>query len=177
MNSPPIVRAPIADLDPGWLFLLAGIGIIAATVLIPALDELSAARVQRDRAIALYENRADRNTRYQTYLTALGEEQPSLVAALAATQLNQIPVDRQLVLEPPDPATASASVFPALEPPPPTLPEWAPSNSVLHRLATGQHSRTWLIAAGGLCLLLGVLPAEHSERKPQNSQDEAALGT
>ena len=154
----PPARAPIADLDPGWLFLLAGIGVIAATVLLPAIDELSQARVQRDRAVALYENRGLRNTRYQAYLTALEGEEPALVAALAATQLNQIPEDRQLVLEPPDPATASASVFPELEPPPPTLPEWEPSKSVLHRLATGERSRAWLLAAGGLCLLLGVLP-------------------
>jgi hypothetical protein len=168
MDSPPSPRAPIADLDPGWLFLLAGIGVIAATVLLPAIDELSEARVQRDRAVALYENRADRNARYQTYLTALEQEQPSLVAALAATQLNQIPEDRQLVLEPPDPATASASVFPALEPPAPLLPEWKPSGSVLHGLATGEHSRPWLLAAGGLCLLLGVLPGENSKAQSSN---------
>lgn len=153
------VRAPIAEIDPGWLFLLAGVGVIAATVLLPAFDELNEARWQRDRAVALQQHRAERNRRYSEYLAALEREEPSLVAALAATQLNQIPVGRALILEPPDPATASASVFPDLEPPPAVLPEWEPPKSVLHRLATGERTRTWLLAGAGLCLLLGVLPA------------------
>ena len=30
-------RAPIAHVDPGWLFVLAGAGLLAATMLIPAM--------------------------------------------------------------------------------------------------------------------------------------------
>src|SRR5690606_16921376 len=37
-ESAPIERAPIAMLDPGWLYLIAGIALLAATVLIPAMD-------------------------------------------------------------------------------------------------------------------------------------------
>jgi hypothetical protein len=152
------LRAPIDELDPGWLFLLAGIAVIAAAVLIPAFDDLNEARLQRDRAIALYEHRADRNSRHQRYLDALERAEPPLVLALAATQLNQIPSDRELVLEPPDPATSDASVYPDLEPPPLVMPEPIARDSLLHRLATGDRTRTWLLAGGALCLLLGVLP-------------------
>jgi hypothetical protein len=147
-------------IDPGWLYLLAGIAIIGATVLIPAMDELGDVRLQRDRALALEDHRAQRLQRYENYLGALEREEPSLVMALAASQLNQIPSDRSLILESPEsvPPPASASVFTGLEPPPLHLPERTPIDSVLERWTTSERSRPWLIAAGALCLLLGLLP-------------------
>lgn len=151
-------RAPIAYLDPGWLFLAAGLLIIAATVLLPAFEDLNEVRWQRDRAIVAYRHREARNDRYLEYLQALQREEPSLVLALAATQLNQIPEGRTLILEPPDPATASASVFADLEPPDPVMPERVRAGSMLERLTSGERTRPWLIAAGALCLLLGLLP-------------------
>lgn len=151
-------RAPIAYLDPGWLFLLAGLLIIAATVLLPAFEDLNEVRWQRDRAIVAYKHREARNARYLGYLEALQREEPSLVLALAATQLNQIPEGRTLILEPPDPATASASVFTDLEPPDPVMPERVRAGSMLERLTSEERTRPWLIAAGALCLLLGLLP-------------------
>lgn len=155
--------SPIALFDPGWLFLVAGIGILAATVLIPAGDELSAVRLQRDRALTVERHRADRIARYTEYLDALNREEPSLVMALAQSQLNQIPQGRSLIIEQPQPliggsAPASASVFGDLEPPPPKLPEAIPVNSILERLAGSDAYRPLLIAGGALCLLLGLLP-------------------
>jgi len=155
--------APIAVFDPGWLFLLAGIGVLVATVLIPAADELAEVRVQRDRALTLERHRAERITRYQTYLAALEEQEPSLVNALAQSQLNQIPQGRTLILEQPTPLYAagagpSASVFADLEPPPPKLPERAHIGSILERWAGSDLTRPWLIAGGALCLLIGLLP-------------------
>ncbi len=153
--------APIALFDPGWLFLIAGIGIIAATVLIPAADELAQVRLQRDRALAVERHRADRIARYSEYLDALDREEPSLVMALAQSQLNQIPQGRSLIIEQPQPMVgpvASASVFSDLEPPPPTLPEAVKVNSILERLTTSDSTRPLLLAGGALCLLLGLLP-------------------
>ena len=40
-------------IDPGWLFILAGMGVLAAVVLIPASENLQRARWQRDRALAV----------------------------------------------------------------------------------------------------------------------------
>ena len=153
-------RPPIALFDPGWLYLAAGIALIGATVLIPAMDELAEVRLQRDRALVLEEHRAERLKRYEDYLAALQREEPSLVMALAASQLNQIPSDRSLILESPQsvPPPASASVFTGLEPPPIALPERQPIDSVLHRWTTSDRSRTWLLAVGAVCLLVGLLP-------------------
>jgi hypothetical protein len=155
-------RAPISYLDPGWLYLLAGIALLAATVLIPAMDELAEARAQRDRALALEQHRVLRLGRYRDYLEALDRQEPSLVMALAASQLKQIPQGRSLILEPPDVfaggGSASASVFAGLEPPALTLPERQKVDSILARWTTDDRSRTWLIAGGAVCLLMGLLP-------------------
>jgi hypothetical protein len=154
-------RPPIAWLDPGWLYLLAGIVLLAATVLIPAADDLASVRNQRDRALAIEQHRVERLANYQQYLVALEAEDPSLVRALAACQLNQIPANRSLILETPElmpGATATASIFAALEPATLRLPDRRTPDSILFRWTTSDTSRTWLIAAGAFCLLMGLLP-------------------
>lgn len=159
-SSPP--TAPIAYFDPGWLYLLAGLALLAATVLIPAMDDLADVQFERDRALALEGHRVQRLELYQGYLAALERQEPSLVMALAASQLNQIPQGRSLILEPADifagGGSATASVFSGLEPPPLKLPERQRVDSILSRWTNSDRSRTWLIAAGAVCLLLGLLP-------------------
>lgn len=146
-------------IDPGWLFLIAGVAVIMATVLIPAAEDLAAARWQRDRALAVEAHRAARVERYAQYLEELQRPGQALVLSLAATQLNQIPHDRALLVPASSTALTSASVFPALEPPPPRLPERRRVDSVLARITTHERSRVWVLAAGVLCLLVGlVLP-------------------
>ncbi len=154
-NTPPPTRAV---LDPGWLFLVAGLAILGATVLIPAADDLAQARLLRDQALSLERHRQDRLDRYESFLGAITQEQPALVLALAASQLNQIPADRSPVPGLLPQPTPNASVFPALEPEPLVLPTPRPVNSLLHRLTTGERSRVWMIAGGVLCILLGLLP-------------------
>ncbi len=154
-------RSPISYLDPGWLYMLGGLGLLAATVLIPAVDELGEVQLQRDRALAIERHQLQRVAHYQEYLGALEREEPSLVLALAASQLNQIPVNRSLVLEAPDGRSttrATAAIFAALEPGELRLPERSRPASILQRWTTGERSRTWLIAGGAVCLLLGLLP-------------------
>jgi hypothetical protein len=164
---PRVHTAPIALFDPGWLFLMAGLGLLGATVLIPAADELAEVRLQRDRALVLESHRVARLNRYDDYLGALEREEPSLVMALAESQLNQIPQGRQPIIEQPQPlvgapgAGVSASVFASLEPPPLRLPERVKTDSMLERWTTSDITRPWLIAAGALCLLIGLLPRQN----------------
>jgi hypothetical protein len=150
--------APLAYLDPGWLYLLSGIALVAATILIPAVRDLDDVRHQRDRALVLEEHRLERLQRYQDYLDALERREPALIMALAASQLNQIPRGRTLIIESPETTLASASVFAQLEPPPPVLPERHHPRSILFRWTTSERTRPWLLAAGGVCMLMGLLP-------------------
>lgn len=161
IRTPQAQRAPTL-IDPGWLFLLAGLAILGATMLIPASDDLTAIRFQRERALAIEAHRVARLSRYEEYLAALDTREPSLVLSLAASQLNEIPEGLA-----PIPgqrghgamgATSDASVFPSLEPPALTLPELQQSPSMLERWVTGDQ-RLWLIVAGAACVLMGLLPA------------------
>jgi len=170
IRTPQSQRAPYL-VDPGWLFLLAGLALLAATVLIPAADDLAATKFQRERALAIEKHRLERLARYEEYLAALDNKDPSLVLSLAASQLNEIPEDRA-----PIPgqrgalgAMADASVFPSLEPPALKLPERVQDDSILERWTNGERSRLWLIVAGAACVLVGLLPASggwgHPARK------------
>lgn len=145
-------------LDPGWLFLAAGLMVIGATVLIPAADDLSEARFLRDRARLVEGHREERLTRYENYLGALERREPPLVLSLAASQLNQIPEDRAPFLSTAASATANASVYPALEPAPLRLEERQKIGSTLERWTTDPTRRLWLIAGGAVCVLVGLLP-------------------
>jgi len=154
-------RAPIALLDPGWLFLLAGIALIGATVLIPAAGDLDEVRLQRDRALAVEDHKSLRLKSYEGYLGALEREEPALVMALAASQLNQIPQGRSLILDTPHLqsfGSGDASVFGALEPAATRLPERQNVQSVLARWTDSDTLRPWLIMAGALCVFIGLLP-------------------
>jgi hypothetical protein len=154
--------APPFRIDPGWLFLIAGGVILAAVVLLPAMDGLRDAEHHRDRAIALETHQLERLARYSDFLSALDAGDPTLMRDLAASQLNLAPVGQDVVLAPATMEERSADVFARLEPgftPPvePTEPD-----SVLHALATGGTTRLWMIAGGAFCVLLGVLPPARS---------------
>lgn len=164
----PAWRGPL--LDPGWLFLVAGVVLVASVVLIPAVNDLEEARFYRDRVLAAEAHRKDRLERYNEFLQALQRGEPDLVRSLAATQLNQTLATEALLMPPgvtigDEMARRSASVFASLEPPTLVLPE-RPQREIsrLERWATDQRSRLWLLGAGALLILVGLLPP--SVRKP-----------
>ncbi len=157
--------APLFAIDAGWLFLVAGLALLAATVLIPAADDLAEARWRRDRAVAVENYRVRRLENYSDFLDALARQDQTLVLSLAATQLNLAPENRVPMLDPAELGTHSASVFPALEPafipaPPPKRPA-----STLQRWATDNRRRLWLIVSGGVCVLVGLLPPARRDQK------------
>lgn len=152
--------------DPGWLFVVAGVLLLGATVLIPAADDLSEAQFLRDRAKLIQQHRQSRIDRYREYLNALSSKDRQLVVALAASQLNEIPADRRVVdgwngTGPdagPGSRLADASVFPALEPPPLVLPQRRHVESTLMSWTTQEKPRLWVIAGGAGLVLFGLLP-------------------
>jgi len=158
-QSEDIVARAHARLDPGWLFLVAGLTIIGATVLIPAQDDLAEARLQRDRALAFEVRSAQRLEKYSDYLDALSQRNETLVTSLVATQLNLSPAGKRVLPLDGETAVFDASIFRHLEPPPTPMPELKLADTALRRLATDRRSRLWLIAGGAMCLLIGLMPA------------------
>ncbi|HBS29143.1 MAG TPA: hypothetical protein DEB06_06755 [Phycisphaerales bacterium] len=156
---------PLFRLDPGWLFLIAGLALLSATVMIPAADDLAEARWHRDRAIAVERWRAQRLANHSDYADALNRRDPSLVLSLAATQLNLAPAGRSVMVDASSPGRMpSASVFPGLEPR--FVPASRPDRpgSLLQRLATGAQTRLWLFIAGAMLVLIGLLPPSEPAR-------------
>jgi hypothetical protein len=143
-------------------------GILAATVLIPASEDLAAARFQRDRALLIEAHRLERLGRYEEYMAALDNKDPSLILSLAESQLNQIPEGRAPIagVRGALGASSDVSVFPSLEPPPLVLPTRRKTESTLERLTTNDHSRLWLIAAGAAAVLIGLFPASNGWGHP-----------
>ena len=152
---------PLFRVDAGWLFLIAGLAVLGATVLIPAQHDLDVARWQRDRAAAIEKHRQTRLEHYGQYLRAVQGGDESVVLSLAAVELNKSPVDRVPLKPRQDPSSVSASVFPQLEP---VALELAPMpvvsarSSILARWTIDEHTRLWLLAAGVLSVLIGLLP-------------------
>lgn len=144
--------------DPGWLFVIAGVLMLGATVLVPAADDLGEAQFLRDRAKLIQQHRQTRIDRYREYLNALSSKDHQLVVALAASQLNEIPADRRVVDAWPDARADDASVFPALEPLPLVLPQRRHVESTLMRWTTQENSRIWVIAGGAGLILFGLWP-------------------
>jgi hypothetical protein len=155
------VTRPLFSLDAGWLFLIAGIAVIAATVLIPAAADLDEAYWQRNKALAIERHRLDRLERYGQYLSAVQRGDEDVTLSLMATQLNRSPVSRVPLTPVIEPGRTNASPFPSLEPDPLQLPDRLPLQkhpSMLLRLTTNDHQRLWLMAAGVVCMLIGLLP-------------------
>lgn len=152
---------PLFRLDAGWLFLIAGLAVVSATILIPASLDLSESRWQKDKALAIERHRQTRLERYGQYLAAVQRGDDDLMLSLMATQLNMSPAARVPLMPPEDPRAVSASPFPGLEPEPIDLPErpaWESNPSLLVRLTTNDRHRLWMLASGAVCILIGVLP-------------------
>lgn len=151
--------------EPAWLFLAAGIAILAAVVIVPAYEDLAEARFRRDRALAVEVHRDLRLARYEEFLGAIESRDPSLAISLAATQLNQIPVGRAALLPSPGTGAGDASVFPSLEPEPLELPERERQRTRLERLVMEESSRKWVLIVGAVCVLVGLLPPSESRSR------------
>jgi len=149
---------PLFRVDAGWLFLGAGAALIAATTLLPALDDLREASYRRDEAIAIERFHKDRLANYTAYLDALEQGDPTLVRSLASSQLNLMPAHMKPLTVGGDPNASAAALLAELEPRLVPPPRPVPFDSLLHRLATGEHTRLWVLATGAVCILFGLLP-------------------
>ena len=142
-------------LDPGWLFLLAGLTICAAGILAPAQLKLQATRRQLARLVDQVVISTARLDAQQEFLRNLHDRDPTLIRRLAASQLNLMPAGEHPLLVA---STQTARVtdwmeatLPLRSAAPPRGPE-----TLLVRLSTGA-GRLWFLATGVLCVLAGLL--------------------
>lgn len=159
---------PLFTIDPGVLFIAAGLALCAAGVLLPAQKDLFHLR-QQLADLAFQEQVGTERLRAHAAMVAdleIGDAQ--LYHRLAASQLNLIPAgDRPVFVATSVPVGITewidATVY--REPPPPA--PWPESR--LSRLATGPN-RLWLIGGGAMCVFLGLVASPITRRaKPQAS--------
>jgi hypothetical protein len=152
----------------GWPFLIAGLMLIAATVLLPAQSDLRTALWQRDKALAAEQHAKARLDRYESALAAIDRGDPVIAEKLRVSVFGERAPREQRLL----PTRGEAdTIFRDFEPPPPAEPILVQQESLLATWALGDRSRLWLIAAAGLCILIGVMPPATDEA--DTSGDEA----
>jgi len=131
-------------------------------LLLPAFDDLAASEHQLDRAKALADHSARRLASHAQALSSIERRDETLLRSLAASELNLIP-DSHRVL-PAGHRTESQPFLARLEPAFAAPERRSRPKSTLRSLAIDQHKRLWVIAAGMICVLYGLLPA--ATRKP-----------
>lgn len=158
---------PLFRVDPGWLFVLAGLALVLAAAVIPSERQLHELRVQLEEL-----QHAERSNfailgAYEGFLGDLDDRDPALLKRLAASQLNLIPQGETPLLMA---STVNASVpewieatvevepFRASPPPDTLLAQW-----------TDGRKRLWSIGAGGFLVFMGLLIGTGSDRRSQRA--------
>lgn len=158
--------------DPGWLFVLAGLVLVASATLVPATYDLWVMRTQLRHLDAQERENCNRLEAYSRFVQELDAADPQLVRRLAASQLNLVPRGERPVI-----VAASAGQTPI---------EWADAtvepvratvipfpDSLLSRLTLGRKA-LWIAGAGAMCIFLGLLSAPLRLRLPATpTVDEA----
>jgi hypothetical protein len=139
----------------GWLYVLAGLALCAAGILVPARADLEALRRQRDRLADEKAIAQKRVEAYESFLRLLEADDPALIRRLAAAQLNLVPEGEVPVLMA---ASRTATVTDWIDgnvsaAPRPTAP---PRDTMLSRLVGGPR-RLWALAAGVVVVFVGLL--------------------
>ena len=83
--------APIARFSPGWPFLIAGLIVVGAVMLVPAWRDVQSVRLERDRLQAVVDYEARRVEATEAMLAAVESGDPELERRLIAWQLNLLP--------------------------------------------------------------------------------------
>jgi hypothetical protein len=157
--------APLFQIDPGWLFTIAGLAVMVSAALLPAELDLHDLRQQRASIAAREAWNRERLAAYDRFLSELDRRDPSLLRRLAASQLNLMPKGEQpLLMATSIEHTVSdwiEATVPAIE----FQPQPAP-DTLLARLADGQR-RLWLMVGGAMSVFLGLVLGFGVSPRPQ----------
>ncbi|MFM7800026.1 MAG: hypothetical protein ACKOEL_04995 [Planctomycetota bacterium] len=158
--------------DPGWMFLVAGLVLVASAALVPATYDLWVMRAQLKHLEAQERENAGRLAAYERFIGDLAAADPQLVRRLAASQLNLVPRGERPMI------VASSAQRPPLD--------WVEASvqpvqatvvpfpdSLLSRLTLGRKA-LWIAGAGAMCIFLGLLSAPLRMRLPTRPSLEEA---
>jgi len=142
-------------LDPGWLFVAAGLTLCVAGVLIPAQRGLHDLRGQLARIEHLHAVGRDGIEAHEQFLDRLRQRDPSVIRRLAAAQLNLMPAgDTPLLVANSSQATVTDWIRRSVTPG--TVTAAAPARTWLTRFTEGTR-RLWVLGFGVLVVFVGLL--------------------
>ncbi|MCI0364652.1 MAG: hypothetical protein L0Y44_00355 [Phycisphaerales bacterium] len=165
---------PLFKLDPGWLFIVAGLAICVAGILLPAHGDLEALEHQLAQLHIEEEYANARLRAHADFMDQVDRADPALVRRLAAAQLNLVPAgDTPILLA----ATESSPVTDWIDA---TVdrdirPQKPVATSMLSRLANGPH-RLWLFGGGIMSVFIGLMLSPGASR-PSRMQSLPAPAT
>lgn len=158
--------------DPGWMFVVAGLVLVASAALVPATYDLWVMRTQLRHLEAQEKENFARLEAYSRFVQSLEAADPQLVRRLAASQLNLVPRgERPLIVASSARRTPIEWVEATVEP---VRAQVVPfPDSLLSRLTLGRKA-LWIAGAGVMCIFLGLLSAPLRFRMPRTPTLEEA---
>mgnify|MGYP003340083269 CR=1 FL=1 len=165
---------PLFRLDPGWLYTLAGLAVIVASVLLPVERDLHEMRQQLSAIEAREAWNARRLQAYDLFQKELAAKDPALLKRLAASQLNLMPQGEQPLLMATSIEHTVSDWIEATVPPAEFEPTPAP-DTLLSRLAEGPR-RLWLIGGGAMMVFVGLIAGIGVSPRPTLPDGVSAVG-
>ncbi len=143
-------------LDPGWLFVLSGLLICSASLLVPAQMELAEAKQQLSALQAQEQWALNRLAAYDQFMGQLDSADPGLIKRLASRRFNMLPEGDTPVLM--DVGASEASIEEWIESTvsSPMKEVHASPSSMLATISAGPY-RPWFLACGVACIFIGLL--------------------
>ncbi len=143
-------------LDAGWLFVLAGLAVCGAALLVPAQQDLASVMSKRDQLEVHSMASMRQLMAYDAVLQGLQDQDPQLMRRLTANQLNLLPEGDTPILLDPERADGSFDRWVRESSKVEVPPAVEARETLLVRISTGPY-RLLVIAGGILCLFIGTL--------------------
>jgi len=139
-----------------WCCFIAGLALLVSAFVLPVREDLRVMRHQRELALIAEQEHAARNARYEQMIEALERAEPDTILRLAHSNLGLIPVGSESLV--PAGGPRDPMLFELLEPESIDRPAYAPARSRLEGLVLDRRTRLWVVAAGAVLTLMGLLP-------------------
>lgn len=148
-------RAPLFRIDPGWPFVIAGLLLLAAGILIPGHRELLDLRGELVRQETREQMAFEQLRAYDEFLAGVRESDPEVIRRLAMAHLNKIPSgEESLLLTPGMNQTVGEWIEASIPDRTVVVPPYP--DTVLARWAIGP-GRLWLLGAAATLLFAGFV--------------------
>jgi len=152
--SPNSQVSPLGRLSPGWPFLLAGLAVVAAVMLVPAWRDVQDVRLERDALQAVVQYEARRVAATERMLASLESGDPTLLRRLVGWQLNLVPNGDVAIARDVHAGGILGWIDGTVEPVMASAP--SPIVSRLESIVSGP-ARLWMLAAGVLLVFVGLV--------------------